>query len=142
MLNQVVFVGRLVKDVEIKETENGNKVSNITIAVPRSFKNSEGVYETDFIPVTLWKDMASNTAEYIHKGDILGIRGRLQTDSFDKDGKNEFRVNVVAEKVSFLSSRTADDRTPTREEQAEEMDKIIKDAKENVAKSKKNKEER
>lgn len=105
MLNQVVFVGRITKDPEVIETENGNKVSNITLAVPRSFKNAEGEYETDFIPVTLWRDIAANTAEYVQKGDLVGIKGRMQSDSFEKDGQKEFRLKIVAEKVTFLSSR-------------------------------------
>lgn len=105
MLNQIVLVGRVTKNPEVIETENGNKVSNITLAVPRTYKNEEGVYETDFLPVTLWRDMATNAAEYLQKGDLVGIKGRMQSDSFEKDGKNELRLNIVAEKVTYLSSR-------------------------------------
>ena len=107
MLNQVVLVGRLTKDVETKELEDGKKVSNITLAIPRAYKNADGVYETDFVECVLWNAIAENTAEYCKKGDIVGIKGRLQTDSFEKEeGEKVFKLNVIAEKVTFLSSRS------------------------------------
>lgn len=107
MLNQVVLVGRLTKELEIKELEDNKKVCNITIAVPRSYKNFKGEYETDFINCTLWNSIAQNTAEYCHKGDIVGIKGRLQTTSFEKeDGTKTFITEVIAEKVTFLSSKS------------------------------------
>ena len=77
MLNNTVLVGRLVRDLEVKETENGNKVAQMTLAVPRSFKNMDGSYDTDYIPCVLWKGVAENTAEYCKKGDIVGIKGRI-----------------------------------------------------------------
>ena len=86
MLNQVVIVGRLVRDPEVRETEEGKKVTNITLAVPRSYKNMDGEYDTDFINCTLWAGVAESTTEYCHKGDLLGIRGRLQTNSYENDG--------------------------------------------------------
>ena len=98
MLNQTVLVGRLVQDPEIKELENGNKVSYITLAIPRSYKNSEGIYETDFIDCVLWNGIAENTSEYCKKGNIIGVKGKLQR----LEG-NE--LQVVAEKVTFLSSK-------------------------------------
>lgn len=98
MLNQIVLVGRLVQDPEIKELENGNKVTNITLAIPRSYKNSNGIYDTDFIPCIVWNEMAENAAEYCKKGNIIGVKGRLQ-----KLEGNE--LQVVAEKVTFLSSK-------------------------------------
>ena len=101
MLNQIVLVGRLVQDPEIKELENGMKTSYITLAVPRSYKDSEGVYETDFIPVRLYKGIAENAVYYCNKGGLLGIRGRVQT----KQENNKNIIEIVAEKVTFLSSR-------------------------------------
>ena len=110
MLNQVVLVGRLTKDLEVKELEDGKKVTNLTLAIPRSFKNAEGEYETDFIDCSLWNSVAENTAEYCKKGDIIGVKGRLQSNSFEKeDGNKEFRTQVMAEKVTFLSSRSKDE---------------------------------
>ena len=115
MLNQVVLVGRLTDDPKVKNTEDGKEVSNITLAIPRSFKNSEGEYDTDFIDITLWSGIASNTAEYCKKGDIIGVKGRIQSSAFEnKDGNKEFRVNVIAEKVTFLSSRNKDEPESAR----------------------------
>ena len=108
MLNQTVLVGRLVQDPEIKELENGNKVSYITLAIPRSYKNSDGIYDTDFIDCVLWNGIAENTSEYCKKGNLVGIKGRLQTDTYEKDGKNITKLNVIAEKVTFLSSKKED----------------------------------
>lgn len=105
MLNQIVLVGRLVKDVELKEGENGEKYTTISLAIPRSFKNSEGVYETDFVDCKAFSIVAENTSEYCKKGDIVGVKGRIQTDTIEKeDGTKEFKTNIMAEKVTFLSS--------------------------------------
>ena len=110
MLNQTVLVGRIVKNPELKETGSGNKVTNVTLAVPRSYKNSEGQYETDFISCVLWKGIAENTVEYCKKGDLVGIKGRIQTREYitDEDEKKHV-VEVVAEKVTFLSSKPKTD---------------------------------
>lgn len=101
MLNQVVLVGRLTKEMEVKEMEDGKKVAHITLAVGRSFKNADGEYDTDFIDCTLWNVVAENTAEYCKQGDIIGIKGRIQTEVID-DVK---QTSIIAEKVTFLSTR-------------------------------------
>lgn len=105
MLNQVIIVGRLVSKPIIEENENGRKVSEITLAVPRSYKNAEGVYDTDFIKCTLWNGIAENTAEYCDKGDLVGVKGRLETSLYEIENGEKYRItSVVAEKVSFLSN--------------------------------------
>ena len=96
MLNQTILVGRLV---EKPTMENG--VAEITIAVPRSYKNEEGVYETDFINCILNGVVATNTCEYCKKGDVVGIKGRLQN--------NDNQLVLMVEKVSFLSSAKRED---------------------------------
>ena len=107
MLNQIVLVGRLTKDIEVKTGESGMKYSDISIAVPRSFKNADGVYDTDFITFRAFDMVAANTSEYCKKGDIIGVKGRLQSSSFEReDGTKEFRIEPIAEKVTFLSSRS------------------------------------
>ena len=78
MLNQIVIAGRLVSDPEITKCENNLKRTYVTIAVPRSYKNTQGIYETDFIRCTLWNGVAESTCEYCKKGDIVGIKGRIQ----------------------------------------------------------------
>ena len=109
MLNQVVLVGRLTKDPEVQTLEGGRKYTSIVVAVPRSFKNSDGFYETDFVKCTLWNVIASNTCEYCHCGDVVGIKGRLQVSSYETEEKEiKYVTEVVAEKVSFLSSKKTD----------------------------------
>ena len=105
MLNQFVGVGRLVAEPSVKETEDVKQVSNITIAVPRSYKNENGEYDTDFVDVVLWNGIAENTAEYCHKGDIIGVKGRIQTSNYEtEDGEKRKSTQIVAEKITFLSS--------------------------------------
>ena len=99
MLNQVVCVGRLVDNLKVEELE-GKKVSYITLAVPRSYKNADGVYETDFIDCTLWNAIAENTAEYCKKGDLVGVKGRIQTEIID----DKKVMRVICERLTFLSS--------------------------------------
>lgn len=106
MLNQTVLVGRLVRYPELYETESGNKVTNITLAVPRSYKNSNGEYDTDFINCVLWKGIAESASEYCHKGDLLGVKGRIQTRVIELDDETHKNITeVVAEKVTYLSSK-------------------------------------
>lgn len=110
MLNQIVIAGRLVADPEITKCENNKKRTFITVAVPRSYKNMDGNYDTDFIRCVLWNVIAENTCEYCKKGDIVGVKGRLQTSSYeDKDGNKKYNVDVIAEKVTFLASKKVDE---------------------------------
>ena len=106
MLNQTVLVGRLVRDPELRETESGKKVTNITLAVPRSYRNQNGEYDTDFIHCVMWKGVAENTVSYCKCGDLLGIKGRIQTRNIELEDQVRKQVmEVVAEKVTFLSSK-------------------------------------
>lgn len=106
MLNQTVLVGRLTSDPEVRELEGGNKVASITLAVPRSYKNTNGEYDTDFIPCVLWKGVAESAAEYCHKGDLVGLRGRIQSRKINLDEEKKREVTeVVCEKLTFLSSK-------------------------------------
>ena len=97
MINQVVIVGRLVEKPIVEENENEKKVCNITLAVPRSYKNDEGIYDTDFIKCILWNSIAEHTIEYCKKGDIVAVKGKLQCLVGNE-------LQVVAESTSFLSS--------------------------------------
>lgn len=105
ILNQTVIVGRIVRDPELRETDNGNKITNITLAVPRSFKNTNGEYETDFISCVLWKGVAENVVEYCKRGDLVGVKGRIQSRNIEEEDSKKQILEVVAEKVTFLSSK-------------------------------------
>lgn len=99
MLNQIVLVGRLVKDPEVKKLEWKNE-GILTLAIPRSFKNSEGIYDTDFVDVKIFDSVATNTKEYCNKGDIVGVKGRIQSEKVE----DAYVLNVIGEKITFLSS--------------------------------------
>ena len=105
MLNQSILVGRIVREPEVRETENGVKISNITLAVPRNYKNANGEYDTDFLDCTLWSSIAESTSEYCQSGDMIGVKGRLQNRIIEMpDGNKKRKTEVIAEKITFLSS--------------------------------------
>lgn len=108
MLNQVVLVGRIVKTPELKITETGKKTSKMTLAVPRNYKNMDGEYDTDFLDCTLWTNVAENTSEYCQTGDMVGVKGRLQTRIIqNEDGTKKKRTEIIAERVTFLAQASA-----------------------------------
>ena len=109
MLNQIVLVGRMTRDISVNKSSNGSKVATLCLAVPRSFKNSEGVYDTDFIDCVLFDIVAENTAEYCNKGDIVGVKGRIQSRIVEEGEKKENTIEIIAEKVTFLSSKRQGD---------------------------------
>lgn len=94
-MNQVALVGRIVDDLKVIE-EEGLKHYVLTIAVTRSYKNVDGVYETDFIPCTILGYMAERTKEYCTKGDMVGIKGTVTGDGN--------KVEIIADKLTFLKS--------------------------------------
>ncbi len=105
MLNNVILVGRLTQNPEIVEIEEGKKVTTVILAVNRNFKNADGVYDTDFIRCILWNSVASTTTEYCRVGDVIGVKGRLQTSKYeDENKKTHYITDVIAERVTFLST--------------------------------------
>lgn len=115
-MNQVVLVGRLCQEPEVSSIDNDKQRSVVTVAVNRPFKNSEGIYETDFIRCVLWNNIALNTFEYCHTGDVVGIKGRLQTRNYEDEEKNKkFLMEVIAEKVTFLSSNNKNSEKEVKE---------------------------
>ena len=109
MLNQLVIAGRLVSDPQIITSENNVKRTYVTVAVPRSYKNVDGTYDTDFIRCVLWNGIAETACEYCKKGDIIGVKGRIQTSNYEKEGEKIYTTEVIAEKISFLSSKKTDE---------------------------------
>ena len=105
MFNTVILVGRLVRDPELQLTDTGKKRSYITLAVSRGYKNQNGEYETDFLDCTLWTGIAENTAEYCKSGDVVGVKGKLQTWILEnEDGTKQKKMEIVAERVTFLAN--------------------------------------
>lgn len=105
MLNQIILVGRLTHNIKINKSDKGRKVATISLAIPRSFKNMDGTYDADFIDCIAFENIAENTATYCSKGDIVGIKGRVQSRVVEEDGKKNYLIDIVAEKVTFLSSK-------------------------------------
>ena len=127
MLNQLIVIGRLVKDPELKKTETGKNVANITLAVPRSYKNPDGEYDTDFIDCILWNNVAESTSEYCSKGDLLGVKGRIQTRKYEtEDEKTRQVTEFIAEKVTFLSSNRKNIETDNNEISKEDLAELKK----------------
>lgn len=121
MINEVVLVGRLTKDPEVMDTENGKKRASIILAVPRKFKNVDGIYETDFIRVILWNVIAINTKEYCKSGDLLGVKGRIQINSYkDSEDNTHYVTDIIAEKITFLSSKRNESEESLENEGLEE----------------------
>lgn len=110
MLNQVVLVGRLTRDIVVNKSDKGVKVATISLAIPRSFKNSEGLYDTDFVDCVAFDSIASNTSEYCKKGDIVGVKGRVQSRTIENAGKKENIMDIICEKITFLSSHTKEEK--------------------------------
>lgn len=99
MLNQVVLVGRISKDIEFDEEKN---VAFITISVPRAYKNSEGIYESDLVKVELLEGVAKNAKEYCNKGDIVGVKATIRAEEDNP-------IRIVADKLTFLSSNNKEE---------------------------------
>lgn len=110
MLNQIILVGRLTRDIVVNKSENGIKVATISLAIPRSFKNSDGEYDTDFVDCVAFDNIAENTSEYCNKGDIVGVKGRIQSRIIEEGEKREKIIEIIAEKVTFLSSHTKEEK--------------------------------
>lgn len=105
MVNQIVLVGRIAKAPESRVTENGKKYATLTLAVPRNYKNVNGEYDTDFLDCTLWSAVAESTSEYCDTGDMIGVKGRIQTRIIESpDGVKRKKTEIIAEKVTFLTS--------------------------------------
>lgn len=102
-MNKVVLIGRLTKDPELKFAPgSGTAVCTFSIAVERKFKK-EGQPKADFIPIVVWGKIAESTANYMTKGKLIGIAGKIETRSYNaKDGSKRYVTEVVADEVSFL----------------------------------------
>ena len=103
MLNRVILIGRVTRDPELRYTSSGNPVLNMTVAVDRQFTNQQGEREADFIDVVAWNKQAENCANYLNKGRLVAVEGRLQIRSYEDSQGNRRRVaEVVANNVRFL----------------------------------------
>ena len=122
MMNNVMLVGRLVNSPNLFDAENGRKGAFITLAVTRPYKNQNGEYEADFLDCTLWTGIAESTVEYCKKGDTIGVRGKLQSRIIEnEDGTKYKKIEVVADRVSFISSKPDIGASEMSAEEVDEM---------------------
>ncbi|NPV26767.1 MAG: single-stranded DNA-binding protein [Firmicutes bacterium] len=106
MLNRIVLIGRLTRDPELRYTPNGVAIATFTLAVDRPFTNQQGQRETDFIDIITWRQLAELCANYLSKGKLAAVDGRLEIRPYDTpDGQRRRIARVVAENVRFLSPK-------------------------------------
>lgn len=113
MINRVVLVGRLTRDVELRYTQGGAAVASFTLAVDRRFKNQQGERESDFVNCVMWRKSAENFSNFTRKGSLVGIEGRIQTRNYEnQQGQRVYVTEVVADDFSLLESRSTTEARP------------------------------
>jgi len=121
MLNRIVLVGRLTRDPELRYTPNGVPVANFTLAVDRGFTNQQGERQTDFIDIVVWRKLAELCGQYLGKGRLVALEGRLQIRSYEtQEGQKRKVAEVVADNIRFLDRGRTDDRSSEGQEHAQE----------------------
>ncbi|MDH8927153.1 single-stranded DNA-binding protein [Staphylococcus epidermidis] len=120
MLNRVVLVGRLTKDPEYRTTPSGVEVATFTLAVNRTFTNAQGEREADFINVVVFRKQAKNVNDYLSKGSLAGVDGRIQSRNYEnKEGQRVFVTEVVADSVQFMDSKGSNQQNNQSQQQGQ-----------------------
>ncbi|CAG7643289.1 Single-stranded DNA-binding protein A [Paenibacillus solanacearum] len=105
MLNRVILIGRLTRDPELRYTPAGVAVTQFTLAVDRPFSSNQGQREADFIPVVTWRQLAETCANYLRKGRLAAVEGRIQVRNYDNnEGRRVYVTEIIADNVRFLES--------------------------------------
>lgn len=106
-MNRVMLIGRLTAKPELRYTGSNIPYARFSVAINRTFSNSQGQRETDFINVIIWRKQAENVCNFLDKGSLVSVEGRLQSNSYDdKDGNKRYSLDVVADNVQFLESKS------------------------------------
>ena len=125
MLNKIILIGRLTKNPELRYTTQGTAVCNFTLAVERSFTNSNGERETDFIDIVVWRKQAENCANHLAKGLMCAVEGRLQIRSYEtSEGQKRRTTEVVANNVRFLEYKDKNDTDKNNDTGQDQEDDI------------------
>ena len=127
MINNVVLVGRVTREIELKHTSNNLAYANFTLAVNRNFKNQNGEREADFINIVIWRQQAENLVNWAKKGTLLGITGRIQTRNYEnQQGQRVYVTEVVADNFQILGKREAqaNAQKPAQQETFSSVDDI------------------
>src|SRR5699024_7088340 len=118
-MNTVNLIGRLTRDIELRYTQSGKAVANGSIAVNRAFKNQEGNYDADFINLVMFGKTAEIMANYVKKGHQVGIEGRIQSGSYEKDGKRVYTTDVVVNQFTFIDNRNSSGKSNSSQSQTQ-----------------------
>lgn len=111
LINNVVLVGRLTKDPDLRYTASGSAVATFTLAVTRTFTNQSGEREADFINCVIWRKPAETLANYTRKGSLIGVTGRIQTRNYEnQQGQRVYVTEVIAENFQMLESKTVNEQ--------------------------------
>lgn len=114
MINQVVLVGRMTRNLELRYTQSEKAVGNFTLAINRRFKNQNGEYETDFIDCVVFGKQAETMSKYTQKGDLIGVEGSIQKRAYeDKEGNKRYTTEIMVEKITFLQTNKKNETTQT-----------------------------
>lgn len=117
-MNRVMLIGRLTAKPELRYTGANLPYCRFSLAVNRAFSNAQGERQTDFINIIVWRKQAENVCNFLNKGSLVSVEGRMQTGSYDdKDGNKRYITDVVADSVQFLESKG--DKRPEPEEPTE-----------------------
>lgn len=115
MINNIVLVGRLTKDPDLRYTTSGTGVATFTLAVNRNFTSADGTREADFINCVIWRKPAETLANYAKKGVLIGVTGRIQTRSYDnQQGQKVYVTEVIADNFQLLESKKVDSSQNTQ----------------------------
>ena len=117
-MNRVMLIGRLTAKPELRYTSSNLPYARFSVAVNRTYSNAQGQRETDFINVVVWRKQAENVCNFLDKGSLVSVEGRIQTGSYDdKDGNKRYTMEVVADSVQFLETRAqSQNRSQTNNE--------------------------
>ncbi len=119
-MNKVFLIGRLTRDPELRYTGSNTPVATFSIAINRSFTNSQGEREADFINIVVWRKQAENVKNYLQQGSQVAIDGRIQTRNYeDKEGQKRYVTEVVADNVEFLGSKNSANNSNTKKDNEE-----------------------
>jgi single-strand DNA-binding protein len=108
-MNKVFLIGNLTKNPELSTTGSGISVCKFTLAVSRRFSNKDGVRDTDFLPVIVWREQADHCNKYLKKGSKAAVSGSIQTRTYDAEGGRRYITEIIADEVQFLTTKNDSD---------------------------------
>lgn len=123
MINNCILIGRMVRDAELRRTQQGDAVASFTLAVNRNYTTKDGQQQTDFINCIVWKKQAENIVKYCSKGSLVGVEGRIQTRSYENNqGQKVYVVEVVCDSVQFLETKKNDNERNSFDNESNSFD--------------------